>query len=467
MKQALLTGLSTLVAFATLGQACPNGDFENWNVRIYAALDSNWTTSNPSSLVEGDTLTVWPVTGFSGQAVHIQTPIIGTDTIQAYIVNSAGNPTQAQGGVPYSQIPTAITGYYRYNLAGNDSAGILVIFKKAGIPIAQNLIKIRGTGSLSSFTAFSFPLASMALTPDTVIIAATSSDLFTPAYIASGSWLELDQLAFTGPGVTQAIPGGTFDSWPSAESDQPDNWIIANTGNSGTGVSRTTDHYAGSYALQLKSIPGGDNTGVSPGIVTTGQVIHNVGMVGGQPYTLTTDTLTGYYKYAPAGTDSGAVNVSLYLAGTPVGGAFHPFLTASAWTYFEIPFSTGTTPDTMRIDLFSSVNSATVTGSILKIDYLQLKSNPLPPVSVTGLQVPASLLLYPNPVIDELNIATGQLQGATDVWIYDLTGRTLFSASYNATPGVITVPVTQVAPGINICAIRNNGVIYRQKFVKE
>src|SRR5947209_4417046 len=126
----VLLAITVIYGKRANAQACPNGDFENWTTHSYDQPDTGWFTSNPQSLGMHDTLTVWKVPGYSGQAIHIQTAIIGTDTMQAYIVNTPGDPSSGMGGVPYSQQPTAIAGYYRYNLPGNDSAALWVIFKK-------------------------------------------------------------------------------------------------------------------------------------------------------------------------------------------------------------------------------------------------------------------------------------------------------------------------------------------------
>ena len=139
MKKTLLTATMALLMYGVAcAQSCPNPDFENWNSTNNYAPDSGWYNSNVQSLTWHDSLTVWSVSGFSGHAAHIQTAIIGTDTMQAWLINSVGDPRKGIGGVPYSQQPTALTGYYRYSLPGNDSAGIMVVFKKSGTIVSTN-----------------------------------------------------------------------------------------------------------------------------------------------------------------------------------------------------------------------------------------------------------------------------------------------------------------------------------------
>jgi len=194
MKKVFLLLLPVVMAMNSKAQDCPNGDFESWALYPYSNPDSAWYTSNIQSLAKADSLTVWPVTGHVGQAIHIQTAIIGTDTLQAYVINTLGDPKNGSGGVPFSQQPTAITGYYRYNMVGNDSALMIIEFKKSGAVISTTQFTYRNvSGSMPTFTAFSFPLASIPVAPDSVIIGLASSNLQGTG-IQSGSWVEIDQL---------------------------------------------------------------------------------------------------------------------------------------------------------------------------------------------------------------------------------------------------------------------------------
>src|ERR1051326_8823586 len=212
MKKILL--FSALIAFQLKlsAQAIINGSFENWSSVAYN--DPNgFTTANPSDLQKMGIATITKVTGFSGNAARIQTTISGSDTSDSYIINMPTNPCndppQWKGGLPYSQQPTAITGYYRYNLPGNDTALMIVIFRKNGVHIGDNYIKIRGTGSQNTWAPFSFPVNCSGM-PDSMIFAAASSNKISNVGVQNGSFLELDNLAFAG--CTQVFPNGTFDN---------------------------------------------------------------------------------------------------------------------------------------------------------------------------------------------------------------------------------------------------------------
>ena len=428
MKKIVLVILFLLSFGSLFAQSCPNGNFELWNSKPYTSPDTNWVTSNLQSIGSLDSLTVWPVTGIVRQAVHMQTVIIGVDTQKAYIVNNNGDPTHGQGGVPYTQRPGFITGFYKYNLPVNDSAMIWVIFKRSGAIIADNKIKFRGTGSISTFTAFSFPLDTMSVSPDSVIIAATSSNVFGTG-LQSGSWLELDQLAFAGTGITQIIPGGSFDSFNHFSYDVPTSWNVQQNGQSSSGVIKSLTHYEGSYSAELISTSNshsGGGSSVNVCRITTGNYNDSGHVYGGLPYTNVTDTLTGYYMFIPDGADTGNINITFSHGGTSFVWRYHSFDSASTWTYFEVPFTLSSTPDSMRIEIQSGSWYATTPGSALYLDHLQFKSHPLPSV-------------------------VGPIMGTTDLCVsstLSLSDTTVGGTWSSADPSIATVSTGGTVAGI-------------------
>lgn len=451
---------------SVFAQACPNGDFESWNSRTYSVPDSGWYTSNPTSLSIADTLTVWSVTGFSGQALHLQTYIIGTDTIMSYITNSYGDPTSGIGGVPYTLQPTAITGYYRYNLPVNDSAMLFVEFKSGGSIISVNKFMIRNsTGSLSTFTAFTFPIT-LTSAPDTVIIAASASNVFGSG-MQSGSWLELDQLAFTGTSITQVIPDGNFETWVPELLESPTGWH--DQVNFVPSISKSTNHLDGSYSAQLVSTRGsGGGEAVAASFITTGTLSGHSGPNGGLPYTLLVDTLSGYYKYFSVGSDTGFINITLMQGGSPLSGFGTFFSAATSWTYFEIPFSVSSAPDSMRIDIVSSKMNATLPGSILNIDHFQLASQPLPPLVVTDFSlIENKFTVYPNPASDNVNFKFANIiEYPLEIKIKDMMGRTLISDAYRCKQNQFSVSLQNLPFGVYFYELNDKNIIYRGKFLK-
>jgi len=451
MKNCLLIISLFLIQTSVQAQAIPNSGFENWSNFTYDE-PMLWFSSNIETVPSFSIPTVTPVAGFSGLAARIETYIIGNDTLKGTISNSNLDILAGEGGVPYTDQPTELTGYYRYNLPGNDTALILVIFKSGGVVISTDLFKIKGTGSEPNYVPFTFPLT-LASTPDSVIIACTASNLITNQGISSGSWIEYDEFVFTGPSVTQVIPNGTFDNWNNQTIDNPLSWVTF-----GNGVTQSSDAYSGTSALGLQSIQRGNFVEISG--ASSGQ---QFGM-GGFPFTMMTDSLVGYYKYLTAGADTAAAYVSTSLNGSPVGGGLMAFYPTSVYTPFSIPVNSNTNPDTMRIDFFSSAADSALDGSILLIDNLDFQS------IITGINTKENknsnlFSANPNPVSDKLHIAyNGQVQ-TLQTYIYNSLGEVVYESS--STNNRFEMEVSQLAAGCYWLKMISGDNVSVRKIIKQ
>lgn len=455
----------TLVSFNfSKAQTIVNGAFENWTITNYDEPD-NWNTANSELNRGGGIVTVTKVTGRSNFAIKLETKVSGGDTSFAYFSNTEGDPEAGEGGVPYTQKPDSITGYYQYNVASGDTALLLVLFKKNGSIVSADLFKV--TGTQSSFTRFAYPL-SLSVTPDTVIIAAASSNAIDNIGVKPGSIITFDDLAFVGTGITQVIPNGNFNSWSAKSYDEANNWSRA-----GSGVSRTTDSYRGSYAvlLETKDVFDGD---ANPSAICNGTFGDN-GPEGGVPYTRTQDTLVFYYKYIPQGSSTGAVSVSLFAAGSPVGGQFVPIAAASSYTKMEVPFQAGNTPDTIRIVFLSSDFPVVVAnmGTKLYVDEVQLKSQPLNTGIKPVVVFHNSINLYPNPATTDISISIDAVNSSKALLIVsDVLGRDILLKDVNIEIGtnIFSTSVNQLPGGVYYCRLVNSlgqQIAASQKFVKE
>jgi hypothetical protein len=457
MKHLLLLSILFLQVII-YGQTVPNGTFETWTSTTYN--DPNgFSSANARDIMRTGVASVTKVAGVSGFAVRVQTHVSGTDTSESYFVNIANpcsSPPDWVGGVPYSQKPTAFTGYYRCNLPGNDSALMIVIFRKNGVHISDNYFMIRGTGNQSTFTTFSFPL-SMSVTPDTMIFAAASSNKISNIGVQNGSFLELDNLAFTG--TTQAFPNGDFESWTAKNYDIPSGW-----GTWSDGVTRSTGSFAGTYAVRIETTLVECNGGNpnSSGI-TNGYMSYTSGPMGGRPYTLTNDTLAGYYKYAPMGNDSAMINISLLKNSNDVGGTRRFLHAAANYTYFEIPFGASTTPDTLRVEIGSSywITNPGFSGSVLYIDNLKIKSQP---VGIQHNYLNERIMTYPNPVKDQLTIQFSDISGNKKIVLCNALGECI--STWNTDDHQFAIDTKSLPGGIYFLQMQTANGITARKFVK-
>jgi len=435
----------------------PNQDFENWDSTYYNIPDSPWICSNPASVANIGIANVTEVTGFKGKAVHIETEIVNGDTLVGEISNTGDHAF----GVPYTQVPTAVQGYFRCGMTGKDTGFLAIGFIKRGNVYYEKDIPFYG--DVSSFTAFNDTM-NLPYAPDSMIIKAVSSNLLNFVAIGAGSWIELDELSFTGSGITQQIANGNFDSWQVHTDMIPQGWQSPPSFNQGdsTGVSRSSDHYSGRYSLKLTEPYNTYNQ-----LLSTGKFDQSGNVSGGQPYKLPADTLTGYYKYSPSGADTGGIEITLQNNGLTVLQIGKIFTSTPGWTYFEVPFGGTSIPDTLRIDLFAKISYTGIGGSVLYLDDLQLKSQEhssgIPFNSKPEFRISA----FPDPVQNQLNIVfDGNLPAEFGLKIYNSEGRLMIDKQINSGGSIVPVPIDQLSAGLYFYEINFNGSVSRNKFVK-
>jgi hypothetical protein len=471
MKRLLLMMPVLLVLSSrTMAQTIPNSGFENWTSVGYSDPDSlmagsavpTWVTSNASAIIKNGSANVTKVSGYTAaagdSAVHLQTIITGTDTSFAFITNTiAGNLSSGKGGIPFAGFAQNITGQWRYAVGGNDTALILVGTKKNG-NCHYDTIKIHGT--LSTWTPFSIQLHNTLGLVDSIIIAAASSNALANYGITNGTWLELDELAITGPSSNPIIPGGTFNMWNPTSVSLLTGWNINSNGGP-TGVSSSTSAYAGTYAAQLMTLGGA-------AAISTGKFAKQGPPTGGQPYSYAgTDTLFGYYKYSPVGADTASVMVSTSHLHVSTGMNMIPLTSAANYTLFKLPVMASSTPDTMRIDVMSSIKGQNAPlGSTLYVDDFWLKSSTVEVPNVNGSI--SNFIAYPNPTHNVLSIRyTGSNAFSGSVKVMDMTGKIMFQQQFDGSNPVVRIPVNQYAAGVYIYEINDGSNIARNTFVKQ
>lgn len=405
-------------------QAIPNGNFEDWDIVDFSTPDF-WNTSAIENLTNGGPVASTQVDGFANSAIRLETLMFDDEIFPGFFSNSNGDPLAGEGGMPYNVPATSISGYYRYHLPELDTAIMVIIFKKAGIITSYDLFKIKGTGEQSEFTAFNFPLTANT-DVDTVIVAATCSNLVSEQGVEVGSWIEFDELMFTGEAEMPAITNGSFDEWTDQSWQLPLGWNTR-----GLGITRSDDHYSGSYSIQLVNV-NRDGESIEPSSITTSNV-GNGPPGGGLPYTSLIDTLCGYYKFiAPEG-QFAAMSAVIYADGMNTGGVYYQLHPVSDFTYFEFPLNSFTVPDTLGVEISSAAwpFDNIQEGNTLRVDHLQLKSAPLSnrEISMTALS------LFPNPSRNEVTIVLpDEVVNKETLFIYDSGGKCLTSIRITQSP---------------------------------
>jgi hypothetical protein len=444
------------------GQGVPNPSFELWSSDTLDA-PVGWFNSNLwSKMVFGSPNVTKSIDKHGGQyAVRMETKIGGGDTIFGFVANTPSDPGSGEGGVPYSQQPTILRGWAKYDLMPNDTAIIFVAFKDSGFMLSADFYYLTGTSN--TYTYFEMPLTLNA-TPDSVIIAAASS-WPDGQFITNGSWLILDDLSFN---TSDPIPNGDFENWNTSVRTEPVEWASFDfLGDTSEIVTRTTDAITGQYAVRIetKALSSFQDT---VGYLTSGALFGS-SQGNGQPFANSIDTLCGYYKYSGIGNDSATINVIFYANGASIDVAAKSLGDEANYTYFEIPFQLTSTPDTVKIDIWSSIPTGSpMPGSVLILDSLRFKSDPL--VGIASTDSKPIWQLFPNPTSGVAWLqAAVKVPGTYELEIVSLTGKVVHTTEIEMFPGLnnTKIDLNALSSGVYIVRMQGRGYLGSMKLMVE
>jgi len=180
-----------------------NGDFENWQTFSTAPTLNNWSISGSNTLNQ-------TVDAFAGNfALELKTSATNNAHDTAYTSSAttgmfSNNVTV--GGYPYTTQVDAFKFHYKYTPADvNDSAMVLLQFKKAGVTFTGGAITVL-LPAAASYTAISIA-TSLSQVPDSVMVFFSSSKKFNylpMSYL--GADLKVDNAYFN----SQATPVTNF-----------------------------------------------------------------------------------------------------------------------------------------------------------------------------------------------------------------------------------------------------------------
>lgn len=236
------------------------------------------------------------------------------------------------------------------------------------------------------------------------------------------------------------LPNAGFENWTSGGAyDDPDGWGTPNSTTSLLSVytveKETANVNSGSAAIKLTSrfisFPPLVSTDV-PGIAVTGNLNIDVNtqafsIDGGFVVADRPEKLTGYYRYAPQGSDELVIAGFLWKnnGGTVDTIGTFEFINSTAvssYTLFEavVDYRSTEIPDSARIILSSSSPTAPVDGSSLLVDDLAFVFSPVSVQNIDALM--NGIKVYPNPAKD---VATVEINNDAQhqVSVYDVNGR--------------------------------------------
>lgn len=385
MKKNYFFILLTLVVSSLFVRAqfinIPNGTFENWDSISAGQNPDGYESSNTD---EANTVTRITGAQNGSYAVKLKSYASTKDTQSAYILMGEFGDMGPESGVPYSQKPDSLTGYYQCNVPVGDTALGLLMFWHSDSLISQNIFQFFGTQS--TYSRFSFPINYMIdSVPDEMLIAfASSNALNDGALVLPGSELIIDNLKLVSTGtdtITEPIPNNDFENWHDLIYSDPQNWESANLNLLGLdtfNVSQTNDAYEGSSALKIVAIEvdGGGGTDTVSGIAC--QQSYYIAFIdsgkrpSGFAYSLVPEKISGYYKYAPAGADTASIGLEFRIGDSTISYEWIP-LTVDTNQYIKFEHNINTSflgaHDTAWIEIRAGQNP----GSTLFLDNLRFE----------------------------------------------------------------------------------------------
>jgi hypothetical protein len=240
-------------------------------------------------------------------------------------------------------------------------------------------------------------------------------------------------------------------------------------------VTKSTDHYSGSFSakLETKEIPIVNIT--VPGVITLGTLAIDIAnstfsIEGGVPIGDKPTHLKGYFKYSPKGGDSCIIGIMLTKwsngARDTIGyGYFSESDTVTTWTYFSawIDYVVNTIPDTMNILAISSATFSPTAGSVFYIDGLYLDYT----VGTHEKNPDAGISFYQDPEQRELMVFSDfpELRQIS-VRLYNLMGQVVRDVPpAMRTKEKVTINYSGLSEGLYILQVIHDGQRVSRKFI--
>ncbi len=441
-----------------------NGDFEAWTTdTAFMDLD-DWTNSNQEMGGLANNVTAETDAVDGSLSARMETILINNDTIFGYVMLGAPGNDGPGSGIPYTSAVDSVVGYWKYNAVGNDSITILGIQTTGSNQAFLFDVK---AGSQTTWQRFAYPWP-VTVGQDSLMIAFASGNAMA-GYSEPGSWLMVDQVQLkSGASFATDVPNYSFENWTAQVSEDPDDWYSFNSQLSALGynaVRKITDAQAGNYALELETVYVSEYNDTVDGWLTNGDIFHILNGGGGIAYGSEPTNFEGYYKYAPAGTDGGSINVMFYNNSALVGSVNYNITSAaSSYTAINESITLAQQPDSLSIAIYSGENP----GSILTIDELDLTGGN---VGIENYDVEAaSVTLFPNPANENLNISY-QMNNSSNVaiQIFNVEGKVIRTVNNNIQPEGLynqTIDVSNLESGYYLIQVVTDNGIVAKTFTK-
>ncbi len=178
----------------------PNNSFEYWTE--FASEEAEyWTSSNIFTMPASDVSVTKTSDSYVGDfAIRIENMVTMWEDTMGFITNGTIGDDGPTGGMPVEDVPDILSGYYKYEPVGQDSAlaGMFLTYYNEELGVTEILDSAYMTlPAASDYTYFEIPCEYYSLPePDTVNIAFASGNL-DGEFVGLGSVLHVDALDIT------------------------------------------------------------------------------------------------------------------------------------------------------------------------------------------------------------------------------------------------------------------------------
>lgn len=433
-----------------------NPSFESWSSQFnYEDLDSLLTQNVrlfymgvPSNVVKET------VAQHAMYAAKLNTILLNTDTVFGMILY--GQPKPGGGGLipnPYTRRPDSVVFYAKYNIQAGDLGNFILAFMVHDITCDTTIyVTHQFTGQNNNYTKYKYaiPWGATTCPPDSMTYLISSSRLDPPR--SPGSTVTIDNMYFIEGSTTYFLPNGDFEHWTqNSSAEAPTGWATLNPyctpGN--ISAAKSNDAIDGNYSLSLKTVT--IISGDTLGYVGNGRFGNN-GPEGGMfiPENVYIDSVTGFYKYIPIGSDTAIIGVLYKDAGIDTSRFL--FLGAtSSWTPFTIKIPFGVY-DTLGIafassDLDRRANRINIRiGSELRIDSLKIHYRSF--IGINENKKQEHIICYPNPAKDVVFITFPCNTQAKNIKISDIFGKEVSNYTISMIEGKTELNISHLPSGL-------------------
>lgn len=428
MKQKLLL-IVFLLTSVVAGAQIPNWDWESWTAH---------TTDAPAQ---------WRIFGTTSKATPAQNgqyavKLQSDGKEPGAIVYGNPDDNGFSGGTPFAARPDSLIAYIKYDIAANDSAFVIISLQQAGVAISNDIYTYKGNSG-GNFVRRAFKINYTASgNADTIFLAFSSTDI---DQANTNSYVIIDNVSFIGTATN--VPNPDFENWTMLAYDEPNGWGVENN-YARASATKSTDAYAGTYALKLMTTINGSDT--TRGYATT-RPWDDFQFGPSFPVSTKPDSLTFFAKYMPVNGDSAQININLFQAGMPIGmGSLKIGGTHATYTPFavHINYPMSGTPDSATIEISTFLmdmgNYQPRGASVLYIDNMSFDHYAFAGIEQVIAGKPISI--YPNPAQNKVFAALGNTNAKeVAIQLIDMNGKVIIGQTAKVTSQIVALDISSIS----------------------